>query len=365
MDDSEANKKKRLVRACSTCRAKKLTCDEGRPCKRCSSRNLFCTDEKPKKKYSTDDSTLTTVISSKVAKKAGGSLDDDLVTQRSEDLRTTLMQPRMMEDTVVSPLQPHNRTSFAQLVSENLDPFLQYTIQKTHHGNADSYFTACPPIYADVLSLLTSPSEENTRMQTPALYKTIITDEQLDQISKKVMTAWSGDASQSYIVFNSISTTTRKRDDILKFVTPPQMTQMIHDFHHQIENCISVCDFLDVPAMVWDSVGTIYYANRAYLDLTGFPYPLPQKTPEELLMLQVMKPSSAVTNRDKLFRDTMANTLMLNVWKKNKMVLVKRRGDREEFYVDCTMCITHKQDIMGLEVIELAHFLPSPNSLNY
>lgn len=96
----------------------------GRPCKRCSSRNLFCTDEKPKKKYSTDDSTLTTVISSKVAKKAGGSLDDDLVTQRSDDLRTTPMQPRMMEDTFVSPLQPHNRPSFAQLVSEVNDHHL-------------------------------------------------------------------------------------------------------------------------------------------------------------------------------------------------------------------------------------------------
>jgi len=137
-------------------------------------------------------------------------------------------------------------------------------------------------------------------------------------------------------------------------ITQEMADSMWEDFNTNLANYIYLLKDIGVPSMVIERNGIIHYANPAYRELTGFSKAVPTLLSNLEFHSQLSEYGLAgfVKAIISLFDKTIGDKTYFSF-----ATGVRKEGLDE--YIQGTMSISFKRDILGIPLIFLASFLPN------
>eukprot|EP01117_Protostelium_nocturnum_P015187 TRINITY_DN5858_c0_g1_i1.p1 TRINITY_DN5858_c0_g1~~TRINITY_DN5858_c0_g1_i1.p1 ORF type:complete len:640 (-),score=180.92 TRINITY_DN5858_c0_g1_i1:120-2039(-) len=185
--------------------------------------------------------------------------------------------------------------------------------------------------------------------------------------------------SDIYDHFAKLRTNADKIQDIREGISAEQKQAMKKDFEGFLNSFKTGAAQIGVPGMIWDRSGVVHYVNQSFIDMTGLSMKLPSAV-DDYALLQIFS-SSALREysqfmRDNYFQPNVVKKILatgIKIWKKSSSPNLLLNQSRQKTsistfcegpYIEGTMCITIKRDVLGLPMIMFGHFLPSANSIN-
>ncbi|PRP77150.1 hypothetical protein PROFUN_14585 [Planoprotostelium fungivorum] len=141
----------------------------------------------------------------------------------------------------------------------------------------------------------------------------------------------------------------QKRNDLLRFMNEDQRQQLVRDFYSTIDiELTNKCCDASVPHIISSHFGIVAYVNNAFRRFTGFDLELPTGAWDHSFLFDIIKFD--------------LNHYELRIWdNKDEMPLnMKENGTG---FVEGTLCIALKRDLLRMPMLFCFSFLPSPSVL--
>jgi len=138
-------------------------------------------------------------------------------------------------------------------------------------------------------------------------------------------------------------------------LTKEALDSIKRDFYLYLNMFRNTFDQLSIPTFIWERCGIIHFVNKAFVDLTGFS----EKTPTDLYSFAVVHLLSP--NGLKHFCVGMRYNF-LNPNFNSLMFPCGVLRQPEDTYIEGTLCVTIKRDLIGFPLIFIANFLPTKTS---
>ncbi|PRP87396.1 hypothetical protein PROFUN_00607 [Planoprotostelium fungivorum] len=201
-----------------------------------------------------------------------------------------------------------------------------------------------------------------------------------------------GVISESEIVeyMNKLESRRDKLHEIRRFISSEQKVLMKKEFDVFLTAFKNGATQIGVPALIWERSGVVHYVNQSFIDMTGFSMKLPSSV-DDFALLQILS-SSTLYNYTKFIKEKYFNTNIIKkimgagikLWKGEEALDRRTEGKAvgsaektvmgvngiplassfcEGPYIEGTLCITIKRDILGLPMLLYGHFLPSSSAI--
>eukprot|EP01117_Protostelium_nocturnum_P018232 TRINITY_DN7592_c0_g1_i1.p1 TRINITY_DN7592_c0_g1~~TRINITY_DN7592_c0_g1_i1.p1 ORF type:complete len:499 (-),score=182.29 TRINITY_DN7592_c0_g1_i1:130-1626(-) len=198
-------------------------------------------------------------------------------------------------------------------------------------------------------------------------------DNHLEETNRKAEErGWLGPSGDHSEVSRTAVMYRKKLREILDFVNPEQLKQMKGEYDIHLNNFKTSSAQMDVPSMIWERYGIVQHVNQAFVDLTGFSEKLPTK-PERMLLLDTFlfpnfRQGETQEVNQQFFGNSEGNQVMIpahvRIWENRKRFETVMMGKKkDEMFMEGTLCVTVKRDVLNLPILFYAHFLPSPSAL--
>jgi len=140
---------------------------------------------------------------------------------------------------------------------------------------------------------------------------------------------------------------------IRESLTEDAVLSMRRDFDTYLTTFSAVFDQLGIPSLIWERCCVIHYISKGYNELTGFNNPLPTAI-EDMAFTEQLS-----TDGFRGYVDGLAKVFLITGSSVNHFTFatgVKVVGSSN--YIEGTMCVTIKRDMIGLPLIFIGNFLP-------
>lgn len=378
---SKSQQKKNRVRvskACTQCQSAHMSCDNARPCKRCIDKGHphQCQDAISKKRgrkkggsneMKTDPHRLLLEVVKRNAEMNDPQKKMKMETQAAEVLSQTferfnanrLDSSPLIQETHLNSLIERSSSSNLQTLTSSLN----HPLAPRYLGDfrvADDIIDLPINLISDFFSPLdqieffkwTSISESeqeyyNVKKPNPMFSSEEFFHRFLIQLAKRL-------PEDAGIFAQSLTQLKHKVHALRENLCAETASLMIREFETHLNLFKSLFDEMAVPSLVWERCGVIHYVNQAYKDLTGFSSSVPTNH-NDFSMLKHLSPpglKTMISSIIEMFNHSDYNSLTFPTG-----VLVTQKG--EERYLEGTMCVTIKRDVIGLPLIFQGCFLPT------
>jgi len=324
LDNKEQRKRlHRVTKACVNCQKSHLSCETTRPCKRCLERGKTCCDAESKRRG---------------RKKKSIGIEEGPEPIQEEDYEIAANELALLDYTFITSSKAlpsfNDRGEFkeeTQDVSNQLDLPVELF--------SEFFFT--PMNRKDIRSGL-GVSESDT---TPSRLDFFRRYRELSKLK-------CGESSflEKTVVFNRDHLSSLKAS-----ITVETIESMKQEFEKNLADFKRIFDGVGVPAMIWDRCCVIHYVNNALKKLTGFNLSLPTNL-DSFELIQQLSSEGWKNYGEGLFERSIGGSGSTDSWIFSAGILAAHTKDK---YIQGTLCVTIKRDLMGVPLILLGNFLPN------
>jgi len=125
------------------------------------------------------------------------------------------------------------------------------------------------------------------------------------------------------------------------------------EFNKQLDHFRSLFEDLGVPTIIWEKCGIVHYVNPSYKELTGFCDSIPTHV-SNFSFFNLLS-NDGFANLMDVILNNLGTEKRKESWSIPCGMKVVSTGD----FVQGTMCVTVKRDILGMPLLFVSNFLPS------
>eukprot|EP01114_Cavostelium_apophysatum_P019615 TRINITY_DN6372_c0_g1_i1.p1 TRINITY_DN6372_c0_g1~~TRINITY_DN6372_c0_g1_i1.p1 ORF type:complete len:361 (+),score=12.27 TRINITY_DN6372_c0_g1_i1:62-1144(+) len=296
----KASRSNRVQIACVSCHKSHMSCFPERPCRRCVDRGIghLCVDKVPEKK----------------GRKA----------------KLHALEESAINDPIL--LNPDS------VVQDNMERFIDI-----------------PPSLADLLStsllgsealflnsLTTDLPGQNQQMILPPSMKSNF-NITYEYLSKRIP-----EDLERLMELTAPYRTNVERIKSSGIVTAELASQIVNTFQEHVETAKQIYSQTDVPTIVWDKRGVVYFCNKAYVNITGFDKQMPTG-PLELVMFEQFSSKGLVSYCHSLLSLLPGGT---------GYIIFPAEILSYGSFIDAVVCMTVKRDPFGIPLTFIGQMLP-------
>eukprot|EP01117_Protostelium_nocturnum_P007151 TRINITY_DN2567_c0_g1_i1.p1 TRINITY_DN2567_c0_g1~~TRINITY_DN2567_c0_g1_i1.p1 ORF type:complete len:424 (-),score=108.64 TRINITY_DN2567_c0_g1_i1:318-1589(-) len=395
---------KKVTKACSICKRDHASCDKERPCKRCVSRGTSeeCTDAESKKRgRKRNESSSHKAPASKLHSSSSSSSsiqynEDNTVynnnNNNNEQSVSSIQNNENLSENFMEMWNGGNEdkgsSNFLWLMDQMMPNYLQNSFSPDSSEDPFAFLNS-PSLTQTVVEedhtipktpQLLSYDPEFEKEQPPSLF--IRSNETVFTLARIMVAKGIISQSEIYEHFEKMKESAQKIQEIRKFITPEQKIMMKQEFDFSLLEFKTGAEKIGVPCLLWERSGIVHHVNQAFIDMTGFSMNLPSSV-NEFALLKIFS-STSLSHYSKFIRENYFSTGItrkilaagIKIWNSpNGVPRVESQTKESEGsvpsitdfcegpYIEGTICITIKRDILGLPMIMCGHFLPSPTAL--
>jgi len=351
---SKSGKKRRshVTKACVNCQRAHVSCEATRPCKRCLDRGKSCMDGEAKRRG---------------RKKISGSpleaSPENGIMSYKDDL--TGVEPSSILASIST-----KGVTFSNSGLPNYNTFMNSTL--TNYGQdldlAAIQQQAISDLPMDIFQdmFLFSPFEnlESMRLkpvslinpslgipeknETPSTFSRVEFFYKMKENLQKRL-------PEKLFLFEKAMAFREQLAKIREGLTEEAVLTMRRDFDTYLTTFSAVFDQLGVPSLIWERCGVIHYVSKGYVELTGFNDPVPTNLADLAFAQQLSTDGlrGYVDGISQIFLYT-GGTIRNDTFTFPSGIKIAGSSN----YIEGTMCVTIKRDMIGLPLIFIGNFLP-------